>query len=207
MEQNNFDEKIDKEQAGKEKDENTKAENENNDSEDSSKNVDLDKEEQKKVDVKQEGNKEIDELSVIKSQLVESEEKYKRLLAEFDNYRKRTEKEKQMMTDFGAMLILTEVLGIVDNLERAVNNIPEDLKDNAYVDGIKKIYEQLMKTLEDLKVIPIKAKGEKFDQNLHNAVMTDEESDCEEGTITEELQKGFMYKDQVLRHSMVKVKK
>lgn len=199
MEQNNFDEKIDKQKTDEE---NTKVEDEKLDEKDSPENV-----EQNETESNQEENKETDELSIIKNQLVESEEKYKRLLAEFDNFRKRTEKEKQMMADFGASLILTQVLGIVDNLERAVNNIPEDLKDNAYVDGIKKIYEQLMKTLEDLKVTPIKAKGEKFDQNLHNAVMMDEESDCEEGTITEELQKGFMYKDQVLRHSMVKVKK
>ena len=199
MEQNNFDEKIDKQKTDEE---NTKVEDEKLDEKDSSENV-----EQNEIESNQEENKETDELSIIKNQLVESEEKYKRLLAEFDNFRKRTEKEKQMMADFGASLILTQVLGIVDNLERAVNNIPEDLKDNAYVDGIKKIYDQLMKTLEDLKVTPIKAKGEKFDQNLHNAVMMDEESDCEEGTITEELQKGFMYKDQVLRHSMVKVKK
>lgn len=199
MEQNNFDEKIDKQKTDEE---NTKVEDEKLDEKDSSENV-----EQNETESNQEENKETDELSIIKNQLAESEEKYKRLLAEFDNFRKRTEKEKQMMADFGASLILTQVLGIVDNLERAVNNIPEDLKDNAYVDGIKKIYDQLMKTLEDLKVTPIKAKGEKFDQNLHNAVMMDEESDCEEGTITEELQKGFMYKDQVLRHSMVKVKK
>lgn len=199
MEQNNFDKKIDKQKTDEE---NTKVEDEILDEKDSSENV-----EQNETESNQEENKETDELSIIKNQLEESEEKYKRLLAEFDNFRKRTEKEKQMMADFGASLILTQVLGIVDNLERAVNNIPEDLKDNAYVDGIKKIYDQLMKTLEDLKVTPIKAKGEKFDQNLHNAVMMDEESDCEEGTITEELQKGFMYKDQVLRHSMVKVKK
>ena len=199
MEQNNFDEKIDKEQTDKEK---TKVEDEKQDEKDGSENV-----EQNAIEPNQEENKETDELSIIKKQLDESEEKYKRLLAEFDNYRKRTEKEKLMMTDFGATLILTQVLSIVDNLERAVNNVPDDLKDNAYVDGIKKIYDQLMKTLEDLKVTAIKAKGEKFDQNLHNAVMMDEESDCEEGTITEELQKGFMYKDQVLRHSMVKVKK
>ena len=199
MEQNNFDEKIDKQKTDED---NTKVEDEKLDEKDSPENV-----EQNETESNQEENKETDELSIIKNQLAESEEKYKRLLAEFDNFRKRTEKEKQMMADFGASLILTQVLGIVDNLERAVNNIPEDLKDNAYVDGIKKIYDQLMKTLEDLKVTPIKAKGEKFDQNLHNAVMMDEESDCEEGTITEELQKGFMYKDQVLRHSMVKVKK
>ena len=141
------------------------------------------------------------------NKLKESEEKYKRLLAEFDNYRKRTEKEKTMMTDFGATLILTQFLNIVDNIERAVSNIPEDIKDNPFVDGIKKIYDQLLKTLEDLKVTPIKSKGEKFDQNLHNAVLMDEESDEESGIITEELQKGYMYKDQVLRHSMVKVKK
>ena len=215
MEQNNIDENIDKD---KNDTEDTKAKEEQ-DTVDSSENVEAntknqnDKQDEKDISTNEDTNidnqdeEETDELSNVKNQLVESEEKYKRLLAEFDNFRKRTEKEKQMMTDFGATLILTKVLGIVDNIERAVNNIPEDLKDNSYVDGIRKIYEQLMKTLEDLKVTPIKAKGEKFDQNLHNAVMTDEESDCEEGTITEELQKGFMYKDQVLRHSMVKVKK
>ena len=208
MEQNNFDEKID--ENTKAKDDNQNENQDDNQSEkDVSGTVDAKADNQNVTEEKQEeeNNKEIDELSIVKNQLVESEEKYKRLLAEFDNYRKRTEKEKQMMTDFGATIILTQIIGIVDNLERAVNNIPEDLKDNAYVDGIKKIYDQLMKTLEDLKVTPIKAKGEKFDQNLHNAVMMDEETDCEEGTITEELQKGFMYKDQVLRHSMVKVKK
>ena len=112
-----------------------------------------------------------------------------------------------MMIDIGASMILTKILPVVDNFERAINSIPEDIKDNSFVDGEDKIYKQMLKTFEELGVKPIEAVGKPFDANLHNAVMMDEESDCEEGTITEELQKGFMYKDQVLRHSMVKVKK
>ncbi len=139
--------------------------------------------------------------------LKEWEDKYKRLLAEFDNFRKRSEKEAREMCDIGASVVLVNMLPILDNLERAVSTIPEELKGNAFAEGIDKIYKQFLKTLEDMDVKPIEALGKAFDPNYHNAVMTDEESEAEVDTVTEELQKGYTYKNQVLRHSMVKVKK
>ena len=148
-----------------------------------------------------------DELTLANEKVKDWEDKYKRLLAEFDNFRKRSEKESAMMMDFGASMILTKILPVVDNFERAINSIPEDLKDNSFVDGVDKIYKQMLKTFEELGVKPIDAVGKPFDANLHNAVMTDENAEGEVDTVTEELQKGYMYKDQVLRHSMVKVKK
>ena len=148
-----------------------------------------------------------DELTHANEKIKDWEDKYKRLLAEFDNFRKRSEKESAMMIDIGASMILTKILPIVDNFERAINSIPDDLKDNAFVDGVDKIYKQMLKTFEELGVKPIEAVGKAFDANLHNAVMTDENAEGEVDTVTEELQKGYMYKDQVLRHSMVKVKK
>ena len=148
-----------------------------------------------------------DELTLANEKIKEWEDKYKRLLAEFDNFRKRSEKESAMMIDIGASMILTKILPVVDNFERAVNSIPEDIRQNSFVDGVDKIYKQILKTLEELNVKPIEALGKTFDPNLHNAVMTDENAEAEVDTVTEELQKGYMYKDQVLRHSMVKVKK
>ena len=139
--------------------------------------------------------------------LKEWEDKYKRLLAEFDNFRKRSEKEAREMCDIGASVVLVKMLPILDNLERAVSTIPEELKGNAFAEGIDKIYKQFLKTLEDMDVKPIEALGKAFDPNYHNAVMTDEESEAEVDTVTGELQKGYTYKNQVLRHSMVKVKK
>lgn len=148
-----------------------------------------------------------DELTLANEKIKDWEDKYKRLLAEFDNFRKRSEKESAMMIDIGASMILTKILPIVDNFERAINSIPEDLKNNSFVDGVDKIYKQMLKTFEELGVKPIEAVGKPFDANLHNAVMTDENAEGEVDTVTEELQKGWTYKDQVLRHSMVKVKK
>lgn len=148
-----------------------------------------------------------DELTIANEKIKDWEDKYKRLLAEFDNFRKRSEKESAMMIDIGASMILTKILPVADNFERAINSIPEDIKDNAFVDGVDKIYKQMLKTFEELGVKPIEAVGKPFDANLHNAVMTDENAEGEVDTVVEELQKGYMYKDQVLRHSMVKVKK
>lgn len=148
-----------------------------------------------------------DELTLANEKVKEWEDKYKRLLAEFDNFRKRSEKESAMMIDIGASMILTKILPVVDNFERALKTLPEEIKENSFEDGVDKIYKQIMKTFEDLGVKPIEAVGKPFDPNLHNAVMTDETGDAEVDTVTEELQKGYMYKDQVLRHSMVKVKK
>ena len=151
--------------------------------------------------------KENDELTTLKEKLKEEEDKYKRLLAEFDNYRKRTEKEKISMYDFGASQILTKILPIIDNIERAIESVKEEDKTNSVYEGLDKIYKQVNKVLEEIDVKPIEALNKKFDANLHNAVMTDEESDAEVDTITEELQKGYTYKGDVIRHSMVKVKK
>lgn len=159
--------------------------------------------EAKETEVKEEK----DELTIAKEKIADLEDKYKRLLAEFDNFRKRSEKENIQMCDIGTSVALTKILPVVDNIERALQNVPEDLKGNAFVEGVDKTYKQILKTFEELEVKPIEAKGKKFDQNFHNAVMTDETTEAEPDTITEELQKGYMYKDTVLRHSMVKVKK
>ena len=148
-----------------------------------------------------------DELTTLKEKLKEEEDKYKRLLAEFDNFRKRSEKEKLSMFDFGASQILTKILPIIDNIERAIESVKEEDKTNSVYEGLDKIYKQVNKVLEEIDVKPIEALNKKFDANLHNAVMTDEESDAEVDTITEELQKGYTYKGDVIRHSMVKVKK
>lgn len=148
-----------------------------------------------------------DELTLANEKVKDLEDKYKRLLAEFDNFRKRSEKESAQMCDIGASIVLTKILPIVDNIERALQNIPEDIKENTFVEGIDKTYKQILKTFEEMNVKPIEAVGKPFDANLHNAVMTDENAEGEVDTVVEELQKGYTYKDQVLRHSMVKVKK
>lgn len=137
----------------------------------------------------------------------EANEKYTRLLAEFDNFRKRNEKEKITMFDLGAVSVIDKFLPLVDNFERAMENVPEGIKENSFVIGIENIYKQINKILTDIGVKPIETKGQKFDEKYHNAVLTDEESDVEEGIITQEMQKGYMYKENVIRHSMVKVKK
>lgn len=133
--------------------------------------------------------------------------KYVRLLAEFDNFRKRTEKEKESLIGFGSSIILGKFLPLIDNMDRAHEALTEDDKKTSMGEGLDKIYKQLEKLLEELDVKPIEAVGKPFDPELHNAVMTDEESDAEVDTVTQELQKGYTYKGDVLRHTMVKVKK
>lgn len=139
--------------------------------------------------------------------LTEQKDKYLRLYAEFDNYRKRTEKEKSQNFDFGAREVIEKLLPIVDNFERALDTVDPEDEEDAFTKGVRGIYKQLEKMFEDLEVKAIPAEGEKFDPNFHNAVMTDTESDVEEDTITQDLLKGYTYKGQVVRHSMVKVKK
>lgn len=139
--------------------------------------------------------------------LAEQKDKYIRLYAEFDNYRKRTEKEKSQNFDFGAREVIEKLLPVVDNFERALGTVDPEDEDDAFTKGVRGIYKQLEKMFEDLDVKAIPAEGEKFDPNLHNAVMTDTVSDAEEDTITQDLMKGYTYKGQVVRHSMVKVKK
>lgn len=135
----------------------------------------------------------------------ELNDKLKRSMAEFDNYRKRTDKEKSAMYEIGAKDVIEKILPIVDNFERGLNSIPEDAKGSAFADGMEKIYKQFVKTLDDMGVKPIEAVGKPFDPNFHNAVMHVEDEEAGESEIVEEFQKGYMYHDTVLRHSMVKV--
>ena len=138
-------------------------------------------------------------------QIEELNSKYLRLFAEFDNYRKRTEQEKAGMYNEGERYVLTKLLSVVDNFERALKVVPEELKGSSYEEGIEKIYRSFMDLLTELGVTPIEACGKEFDANLHNAVMHVEDEEAGENVIIEEFQRGYMFKDKVLRYSMVKV--
>ncbi len=139
------------------------------------------------------------------TEIEELTDKLKRQMAEFDNYRKRTDKEKASMYEYGARDVIEKILPIVDNFERGLATIPEDEKGGAFAEGMEKIYKQLTKTLDDLGVKPIEAVGKKFDPAYHNAVMHVEDENLGENVVAQELQKGYMYKDTVIRHSMVQV--
>lgn len=128
-----------------------------------------------------------------------------RQMAEFDNFRKRTEKEKSQMYEIGAKDIIEKILPVVDNFERGLDSIPEDEKSTPFAEGMEKIYKQLMTTLEGIGVKPIEAVGKEFDPDFHNAVMHVEDEELGENIVAEEFQKGYTYRDSVVRHSMVKV--
>ena len=145
------------------------------------------------------------EISKLKEQLEESDDRYKRLLAEFENARNRNEKESKQMYDVGAKEVLEKLLPVVDNFERALQAIPEEDKERAFEQGVDKIYKQMMVTLEEIGVTPMNAEGQAFDPDYHNAVLHIEDEELGENVVAEELQKGYLYKEQVLRHSMVKV--
>ena len=132
-------------------------------------------------------------------------DRLKRSMAEFDNFRKRTEKEKASMYEIGARDVIEKILPIVDNFERGLAAIPEDSKETPFAEGMEKIYRQFMKTLEEMGVTPIEAVGKEFDPNFHNAVMHIEDENLGENVVAQELQKGYMYRDSVVRHSMVQV--
>ena len=128
-----------------------------------------------------------------------------RNMAEFENFRNRSEKEKAAKFDMGAKNVVEKVLPIVDNFERGLAAVPEEEQDNAFVKGMEAVYKQFTTVLEEIGVTPIEAVGKEFDPNLHNAVMAVDDDSLESGTVAEEMQKGYMYKDSVVRHSMVKV--
>ena len=138
-------------------------------------------------------------------QIEELTDRLKRTMAEFDNFRKRTEKEKSAMFDMGAKTIVEKILPIVDNFERGLAAVPVENKEDAFVDGMDKVYKQLMKTLEEAGVKPIEAVGKEFDPNFHNAVMHVENEELGENVVAAEFQKGYTYKETVVRHSMVQV--
>ena len=139
--------------------------------------------------------------------IAELTDRLQRLMAEFDNYRKRTEKEKASMYDMGASTAIEKSLPVVDNFERGLASVPEDQRESAVYTGMDMIYKQLVKTLTDMGVEPMNAKGSEFNPNLHNAVMQAESDELPENTVAEELMKGYTYKGNVLRHAMVSVVK
>ncbi len=128
-----------------------------------------------------------------------------RQMAEFDNFRKRTEKEKSQMYEVGAKDIIEKILPVVDNFERGLDAVPEEKKEDPFIQGMEKVYKQFMTVLESVEVKPIEALGNQFDPNFHNAVMHVEDENFGENEVAEEFQKGYMYRDSVVRHSMVKV--
>ena len=132
-------------------------------------------------------------------------DKLTRQMAEFDNFRKRSEKEKSQMYEIGAKDIIEKILPVVDNFERGLGSVPEEEKNAPFVEGMEKIYKQLMTTLESVGVKPIEAVGQEFNPDFHNAVMHVEDEGLGENIIAEEFQKGYMYRESVVRHSMVKV--
>lgn len=138
-------------------------------------------------------------------EIEELTDKYKRTLAEFDNFRKRTEKEKSQMYEIGAKDIIEKVLPVLDNFERGLASVPEEEKATPFVEGMEKIYKQFIKTLEDMGVTPIEAVGKEFNPDFHNAVMRGEDEELGENIVSEEFQKGYLYRNSVVRHSMVKV--
>lgn len=139
------------------------------------------------------------------AKIAELDDRVKRQMAEFENFRKRTEKEKAAMFEMGAKSVVEKILPVVDNFERGLAAIPEEDKTSPFAEGMNMIYKQLMTELEGLGVKPIEAVGKEFDPNFHNAVMQVESEEYEEGIIAQELLKGYMYRDTVVRHSMVAV--
>lgn len=138
-------------------------------------------------------------------QIADLTDKLTRQMAEFDNYRKRTEKEKSAMYEIGAKDIVEKILPVVDNFERGLQSVAEENKEDPFVQGMDKIYKQLMTTLEGIGVKPIEAVGQEFNPDFHNAVMHIEDEEAGENVVVEEFQKGYMYRESVVRHSMVKV--
>lgn len=151
---------------------------------------------QAKLDKKMEG---------YRDQIEQLEDKVKRQLAEFENFRNRSEKEKQAMFETGAKSVIEKILPIVDNFERGLATVPEEKQADPFVDGMSRVYKQLLTELENIGVKPIEAVGQEFDPNLHNAVMQVENEEYESGVVAQELQKGYTYRDSVVRHSMVAV--
>ena len=141
----------------------------------------------------------------MKQKVVELEDRVKRQMAEFENFRKRTDKEKTAMFEVGAKSVIEKILPVVDNFERGLASISEEEKGNGFADGMQMIYKQLMTELENLGVKPIEAVGQEFNPDYHNAVMQVESEEYESGIVAQELQKGYMYRESVVRHSMVAV--
>lgn len=175
------------------------------------KNTDPDEEEATKENDKQKKaskffkNSKAKELAAKDLKMEELSDRVMRTMAEFDNFRKRSEKEKSQMFDMGAKNVIEKLLPIIDNFERGLGTISDEEKEGAFAKGIEMIYKQLITAFEDIGVKPIDAVGKEFDPNLHNAVMHGEDETLGANIVSDEFQKGYIYHDIVVRHSMVKV--
>jgi molecular chaperone GrpE len=140
-----------------------------------------------------------------KEKIDQLEDRVKRQMAEFENFRKRSDREKQAMFETGAKSVLEKILPVVDNFERGLQTVPPEKADDPFVDGMNRVYKQLLTELDNIGVKPIEAVGQEFNPDFHNAVMQVESEEYESGVIAQELQKGYTYHDTVVRHSMVAV--
>ncbi len=150
-------------------------------------------------------NKKADKKDKQQEKIEELEDRVRRQMAEFENFRKRTEKEKTAMFETGAKSVIEKILPVVDNFERGLASVPEEEKTSPFAEGMSMVYKQLLNKLDKLEVRPIEAVGKEFDPDFHNAVMQVESEEYESGMIAQELQKGYTYRDTVVRHSMVAV--
>lgn len=185
----------------------TPEDNETSGEEPSSETEDADEKESSKIFKKEKKKKEKADKKqdALKEKIDELEDRVKRQMAEFDNFRKRTEKEKTAMFETGAKSVIEKILPVVDNFERGLATVPESEKGGAFAQGMEMIYKQLLTELEAIDVKPIAAVGQEFNPEFHNAVMQVESEEYESGVIAQELQKGYTYRDSVVRHSMVAV--
>ena len=202
MEKDNINQEVEKEKEVTEKtveqEDISKNEKTSEKKEEAKENPETDKEDKKK----KKGFKKKDKKD---EQIEELNDKYQRLFAEFQNFRNRSEKEKTAMYETGARSIIEKILTVVDNFERGVAALSEEDLDSPVGQGMNLIYKQMLQTLEDMGVEAIEAKGNEFDPMLHNAVMHEDNDELGENIVSEELQKGYKYRDTVIRHSMVKV--
>ncbi|MCR4717272.1 MAG: nucleotide exchange factor GrpE [Lachnospiraceae bacterium] len=162
-------------------------------------------EETKQANGNEDAKEDDSKVAKLTEELAAQNDKYQRLMAEFENMRKRTEKESIRQYDIGAKEVLEKLLPVVDNFERAMDSVTDEQKDDAFVQGIERIHKQLTDYLTSVKVEPMNAQGTEFNPDLHNAVQQVESDEYEEGTVVMEMQKGYMYKNEVLRYSMVQV--
>lgn len=160
---------------------------------------------EKRAAKKQEKAEKKEKANADKEKIAELEDRVKRQLAEFENFRNRTDKEKQAMFETGAKSVLEKILPVIDNFERGFSTVEAADQEDAFVQGMQKVYKQLMDELDKIGVKPIEAVGQEFDPNLHNAVMQVESEEFESGIVAQEFMKGYTYRDSVVRHSMVGV--
>lgn len=196
MHEENTDEEVNMEEEKADAEETPEAAEQETEEQEDSKAVKKEKKKKEKADKKQDA---------LKTKIDELEDRVKRQMAEFDNFRKRTEKEKSAMFETGARSVIEKILPVVDNFERGLAAVPESEKGGAFAQGMEMIYKQILTELESIDVKPIEAVGKEFDPEFHNAVMQVESEEYESGIVAQELQKGYTYRDSVVRHSMVAV--